>query len=131
VKAEESPVELLAELQRYEGARPGGTPIFNDMQFAGFLIYYTPGYRVFIDDRTGLYGDERLLDYAVVMFRSPELIERWAEEYGFELAVVKPATNLGRYLQASPGWVPVRLSAGAGLYRRKERTGLAPVYGGR
>jgi hypothetical protein len=130
VKATESPLELLTDLQRYQGERPGGTPIFNDMQFAGFLIYYTPGYRVFIDDRCELYGDERLLDYAAAMLRTPELIERWAEEYGFEFAVVKPGTNLERYLHESSGWVPVRLAAGAGFYRRKERPGVASVCGG-
>jgi hypothetical protein len=77
VKAEDSPVELLADLQRHQGEGPGGTPIFNEMQFAGFLIYYTPGYRVFIDDRCELYGDERLVDYAAVMLRTPERIEHW------------------------------------------------------
>jgi hypothetical protein len=131
VKAEESPLELLADLRQHQGERPGGTPIFNDMQFAGFLIYYTPGYRVFIDDRCELYGDRRLLDYAAAMLTTPALVERWAEEYGFELAIVRPGTALGRYLQESPRWAPVRVSAGAGLYRRKERAGLTSACGGR
>jgi hypothetical protein len=125
VKAEESPLELLAELRRHQGEGPGGTPIFNDMQFGGFLIYYTPGFRVFIDDRCELYGDARLLDYAAAMLTTPERIERWAEEYGFELALVRPGTNLDRYLGGAPGWVSVRRTAGASLYRKGRASAMA------
>src|SRR5262249_37523615 len=44
------PVELLPELRDYMRRHPPGTPIFNDMRFGGFLNYYTPELRVFIDD---------------------------------------------------------------------------------
>jgi hypothetical protein len=118
VKVEESPVELLAELRQHEWERPGGTPVFNDMQFAGFLLYHTPGYRVFIDDRCELYGDERLLSYAGVMRTAPAVIDRWSEEYGFKLALVRPGTAVERYLREAPGWACVREAAGAALYRR-------------
>ena len=33
------------------------------MLFGGFLIYHTPGFRVFIDDRCELYGDEFMVKY--------------------------------------------------------------------
>jgi hypothetical protein len=131
VKVEESPAELLAELQRHQWERPGGTPIFNDMEFGGFLIYHTPGYRVFIDDRCELYGDERLLRYAEVMLRAPAVIDRWSEEYGFELALVKPGTAVERYLREAPGWALVREAAGAGLYRRKDPAGVGGAEDGR
>ncbi len=53
----------LPELQALQNSRPQGTPIFNDMLFGGFLMYHTPGLRVFIDDRCELYGDEFLFQY--------------------------------------------------------------------
>src|SRR5262249_18437028 len=45
------PVALQEQLEGYEYTVPGGTPIFNDMLFGGYLIYYAPGFRVFVDDR--------------------------------------------------------------------------------
>ncbi len=65
------PVNLLPELRAYEREHPSGTPIFNEMLFGGFLIYYTPGLRVFIDDRCELYGDEGLQAYAEALERDP------------------------------------------------------------
>ena len=40
--------------------RPPGTRIFCEYAYGGFLIYHAPGYRVFIDDRCELFGDEFL-----------------------------------------------------------------------
>src|SRR5439155_19607938 len=40
--AGDSPYELLPELQALAHSRPPGTKIFNDMFYAGFVIYYTP-----------------------------------------------------------------------------------------
>ncbi len=57
------PVELLPELRQAEREHPEGTRIFNDFLYGGFLIYYTPGLKVFIDDRCELYGDEWLTQF--------------------------------------------------------------------
>ena len=46
------------------------------MKFGGFLIAYTPGLRVFIDDRCELYGDDRLIEYGRAHERSPESVDR-------------------------------------------------------
>ncbi|MBL8799289.1 MAG: hypothetical protein JNM56_35715, partial [Planctomycetia bacterium] len=46
------PVELQGELAKHQG---DGTLIFNDLNFGGYLIYFTPGYRIFVDDRCELY----------------------------------------------------------------------------
>jgi hypothetical protein len=72
------PVELLPELRDYERNRPDGTPIFNEMVFGGFLIDYTPGLRVFIDDRCELYGNEWLLTYVHALQHDPAQVERWS-----------------------------------------------------
>ena len=55
------PVELLPELREHQRDRPRGTRrVFCEYAYGGFLIYFTPGYRVFIDDRCELFGDEFL-----------------------------------------------------------------------
>jgi hypothetical protein len=112
------PSALLPDLQEYERERPGGTPIFNDMLFGGFLIYYTPGFRVFIDDRCELYGDERLLAYGRAMLEDPAQINRWAKEYGFKIALVRSNSKMERYLRSASGWILVRQTSEAALYRR-------------
>src|SRR5207248_348962 len=76
----DSPIRLLPELRAYAGTRPPGTPIFNDMLFGGFLIYFTPDLKVFVDDRCELYGDRWLGEYADAYYHHPERIERWAQE---------------------------------------------------
>ncbi len=112
------PRALLPDLRKHEWVRPGGTPIFNDMLFGGFLIYYTPGFRVFIDDRCELYGDERLLAYGRTMLDDPAQINRWAQEYGFKIALVEVGSTMERYLRSAPGWILERQTSQAALYRR-------------
>ena len=112
------PVDLLPELRAYERDRPEGTPIFNEMLFGGFLIYHTPGLRVFIDDRCELYGDDGLLAYADALKRDPAQVDRWARDYGFELALTATGSAFDRYLRRASGWAPVRETEVASLYRR-------------
>jgi len=110
------PTELLPELQDYERTHGPGTPVFNDMLFGGFLIYHTPGLRIFIDDRCELYGDERLVTYAHALFEDPSAIEAWRQQYHFELALVVPESQFDHYLQNSKKWFAVRRTQAAVLY---------------
>src|SRR5262249_35164365 len=96
------PLDLLPELKAYERGHSDGTPVFNDMLFGGFLIYYTPGLRVFIDDRCELYGDQYLLDYAEILSEKPERIEQWADVYGLDLALTAPGSGFDEYLLSVP-----------------------------
>jgi hypothetical protein len=114
------PLGLLPELRACEGKRPNRTPIFNEMLFGGFLIYYTPDLRVFIDDRCELYGDQWLEQYADAAWHHPEQIEQWAKEYGFDHALVQADSGFDRYLANSPGeWTLEVRTDSAALYRRK------------
>lgn len=111
------PVELLGELKGIEAQSPKGTPIFNDFLYGGFLIYYTPGLRVFIDDRCELYGAEGLSAY-MNAGEAPDQIYRWAQEYGFEFALVTSASRFDSYLNESKNWSLLKRIDAAALYRR-------------
>jgi hypothetical protein len=115
----ELPVGLLPPLREYERCHPDGTPLFNDMLFGGFLIYYTPGLRVFIDDRCELYGDDGLLEYAHAYFEDPGQIDRWQEQYHFDAALVRTGSGIDLYLRQHPDrWTPVGQTPAATFFRR-------------
>jgi hypothetical protein len=111
------PTDLLPELREYQRTHAAGTPVFNDMFFGGFLIYYAPQLRVFIDDRCELYGDDQLVRYAHSLFEEPTAIEQWRRQYHFDLALVVPATKFDRYFASTKGWRALRRTDGAVLYR--------------
>ncbi len=111
------PLELLPDLQHFEQTQPAGTPIMNDMLFGGFLIFYTPGLRVFVDDRCELYGDRFLLDYARA---EPACLDGWLRKSGVRAALTVPGSRLDHYFQHLPGWRPATKSAAGTLYRKSD-----------
>ena len=113
------PEELLPDLRRYEKEHPPGTPIFNDMAFGGFLIYNTPDLRVFIDGRCELFGDTFFFQY-LDLERNPEELEHWAEEYGFDAALVNSRSTFDRYLDTQETWTLIRRTPMASFYVRRK-----------
>jgi hypothetical protein len=123
------PVALQQQLQDYETQHPGAA-VLNDMYFGGFLIFYTPGLRVFIDDRCELYGDDFLLPYAEEYTRSAgpasARIDTWARQYGCRLALVERqdpeaggVAGLDHYLAEHPKqWRMIGETKTARLYKR-------------
>ena len=127
------PMDLLPELRRHERDHRDGTPIFNDMLFGGFLIYHTPGYRVFIDDRCELFGDEFLTHYVQAkawlelgLYDHPsEPFAEWQVKYGaFDLALVQTGEAFDVALSQLPAWEVVRRTETATLYKKAD--GLKP-----
>jgi len=101
------PVAILPELEQINRSSPQGTPIFNDLNYGGFLIYHTPRLRVFIDDRCALYGAELLGQYDRARRNDPAQIDRWQQQYGFHYALVETATPFDRYLRDSKTWIEI------------------------
>jgi hypothetical protein len=106
-----TPIELHDTLAHYARTLPEGTPIFNDPNFGGFLIYFTPQFKIFMDDRCELYGDAWLQHYTETIALPPEqlgpIFEQWQQRYGFPLALVAtsphaPKNSLERYLLSRP-----------------------------
>ena len=115
------PMELLPQLCQVESHEPAGTPIFNEMLFGGFLIYYTPGLRVFIDDRCELYGDDDLMAYAVALRDDPSQVNRWADRYGFNYALTRAGSSFDTYLRQE-GWTVLGETKTATLFQRNARS---------
>ncbi|MGZ3318835.1 MAG: hypothetical protein ACXU95_16250, partial [Isosphaeraceae bacterium] len=115
------PVELLPELRQAEREHPEGTRIFNEFLYGGFLIYYTPGLKVFIDDRCELYGDEWLTQFSEAVRSHPERIDRWQETYRFPYALVARGTAFDRYLGQSRLWSVMKRTGTATLYEISAR----------
>ena len=115
------PVELLPELRQAEREHPEGTRIFNEFLYGGFLIYYTPGLKVFIDDRCEVYGDNWLMQFSEAMRSNPERVDRWQETYGFPYALVARGTAFDRYLGQSRRWSVVKRTGTATLYEISAR----------
>jgi hypothetical protein len=122
------PVELLPTLAAYQNSREGGTPIFNEYLHGGFLIYQTPGFRVFVDDRCELYGDQWLKDYVQAEEAETEkYVKEWERTYPeFDLALTRTGSGFDVYFATSRDWVLVQQSEAATLYRRAPVRSCAP-----
>jgi hypothetical protein len=119
------PVDLLDKLKAHECDRPGGTRIFNEYAYGGYLIYHAPGYRVFVDGRTELYGEAFLQEFVNPAGKPPgELIARWEEKYGeFDYALVsnRESPCYADHFRQSPAWAEEARTDAAILFRRKVR----------
>jgi hypothetical protein len=117
------PVQLIDELQARQHERPGGTRIFNEYPYGGFIIYYAPGFKVFADDRCELFGDEWLSDFLDAPLLDPaEHVKLWEKEYGpFDYALVynQPGPGFLEYFQKADEWEEVKRCETAVLFKRK------------
>lgn len=122
------PSDLTDEVLDYARRVPPGTPIFNDANLGGYLIYHAPSLKIFMDDRCELYGDDNIRFYAETMGRPPEelgpVFEHWAAMYGFERAIIlthpsgRDRPPIEQYLATSPRWVEVARGQRAAMYAR-------------
>lgn len=112
------PVEMIEPLQEYAKSKPKDHPIFNDANLGGFLIYFTPNLKIFMDDRFELYGDKGLRDYIDMVRNHPERIEEWAEKANFDRALIDSESGFDDYLKNSKRWREVKRCEKAVLYER-------------
>lgn len=113
------PVPLLPELKKKEAESNGRRKIFNEMIYGGFLIYYTPGYQVFIDDRCELYGAEFLREVADTVRHNPAHVDGWLDAHDLDLALTQTGAPLDRYLRQKEGWQIIQETPAATLHFRK------------
>jgi len=109
------PIGILADIENLVKDEPLGTPIFHDMLFGGFLIYYVPQLRVFIDDRCELYKDRALLAY---MQADCQQFEEWVRKYDIKIALIERASIFGKCLDQNKKWTTVNKIHSASLYKQ-------------
>ena len=105
------PTEALDELRAHEPKSPGaGRKIFCEYIYGGYIEYHCPGYRVFVDDRCEVFGDDWLIDFVnAETTGTTEAMARWQAEYGrFDFALTANPSGYGDYFEQRPGeWTMV------------------------
>jgi hypothetical protein len=112
------PVEAAAWIgeQRPEGE------MFNPYNWGGYLIWaLAPDYRVYVDGRTDLYGDEFLREYLSVQWARPGFEETLAG-YGVNLVLTYPDDVLALGLACAGGWEEVYRDEVAVVWLREMRS---------
>ena len=115
------PMDMLPILRDHQPDDPTHGHIFNEYIDGGFLIYHCPNYRVFIDDRCELYGDQWIYDY--VQSKGYEsTIADWQREYGdFNYGLTRIGSDFDHYFREhSETWKLIRESSLSRFYKRKE-----------
>lgn len=123
------PSDMTQEVTEYAASVPPGTPIFNDANLGGYLIYHAPTLKIFMDDRCELYGDDWIRAYSDTLGSAPEqlgpVFETWAEHYKFERAFVmtnppsQDKPSIERYLLSVPHkWREVSRGKRAVMFER-------------
>lgn len=106
-------------------SEPTTGPLFNDLNWGGYLILHTnPPRAVFADDRFELFGREFLKQYLDALQYGPgwnELLDR----YHFELVLIRPDVPLARVLQESSDWEVLYADRVAVLFRSRPPLRLA------
>jgi hypothetical protein len=114
-RSEICPLGLEKHLEKY----PDGTPIFNELNFGGYLIFFTPNMRVFVDDRCELHGEDFLLEYDKAQ-RNREEAARFLAPYRFDLALTRSGSGFDAYFrQPDSGWEEVETIENATLFCRR------------
>ncbi len=126
-----APLEALPTLREYAALARPAQPIFNDLNFGGFVIHFLPTLRVYADDRAELLRDAGLRQYAN-LFRDPAEIDRLADRHAIDLALVATQTPehdspFDRHLAASKRWRVMHRDRVATVYRRTDG-GVAAAF---
>jgi len=98
------PIEAIEWIQTHRD-RLGARPI-HDYQYGGFILWWLPGTKVFIDGRMPAWrmGDRQIfLDYMNVREADPPQVDL-LEKYRIDWALVKRESALARRLAEFPTW---------------------------
>lgn len=100
------PVTLVPTL-RHE-LRQANAFICHDDVFGGFLAYFVPESRIFLDDRCELHGRDLLLEYVALRRGTPgqagPIFSQWVKKYRINLVLTRADSTLARYLRTQDDW---------------------------
>ena len=118
------PVDLIPLLKDHEPRDGEPNRLFNSCVLGGFAIYHVPGYRVFIDDRVELFGEDFFEEF--VLSETPEraapALAEWQRKYGqFDFALVEPRGSFAvEFRRNAREWEPLGESPAAAFFRRRK-----------
>lgn len=99
-------------------SHPAG-PMFNSYNWGGYLVWaLTPGYPVYVDGRTDLYGDALLRQYVQIASGEDEWRAVFARDH-IRLVVIETASPLARILSREPDWHRGYADTLASVFRRE------------
>ncbi|MGD1996487.1 MAG: hypothetical protein PVH62_06910 [Anaerolineae bacterium] len=115
VEQEKFPANAVTWIQENH---PAGE-MFNPYGWGGYLIWKLwPEYRVFVDGRTDLYGDELLQTHLDVEWARPGF-EQTLASYNVNLILTPPGSVLASQLECRGGWEQAYRDEGAAIYVRE------------
>jgi hypothetical protein len=118
------PTELYDDLKRLEPKPGEPNRVFCEYIFGGYLIHHAPGYKVFVDDRCELFGDDWLVEFVNADGENTaDAMAKWQEMFGrFDFALTGTTDRdqgYDWYFRTSGEWEVVRTTNTATLYRRR------------
>ncbi len=118
------PTELHDDLKAVEPKPGEPNRIFCEYIYGGYLIYHTPGFKVFVDDRCEVFGDDWLLEFVKADGDgTADAMAKWQAQYGtFDFALTSTTDRemgFDWYFRTSGEWEVVRKTDTATLYKRK------------
>lgn len=112
------PIEAIQWVRNHRALL--GRRLFNDYAHGGFLLWWLPGEKVFIDGRMPAWriGDRWIVnDYAAVALRDPPVLTVF-EKYAVDWAIVRRDTVLDRTLAQHTRWTRAYDDAKVAIYIR-------------
>ncbi len=107
--------EATVEFLRREGIKD---KMFNDFIFGGYISYFYPGSRIFIDTRTPtLYPPYFFWKYRLALMNKEERV-KLVDEYGIDVIIVMTKSRICTDLRDDSGWVAVSFDDVSILYLR-------------
>jgi hypothetical protein len=118
------PTELHDDIKAVEPKPGEPNRIFCEYIYGGYLIYHAPGFKVFVDDRCELFGDDWLIEFVTADGEgTADAMRKWQAQYGqFDFALTTTTdreVGYDWYFRTSGEWEVVKKTDTATLYRRK------------
>lgn len=116
------PFDLLDVIYKHEPKSVGQMAnVFNDYSDGGFLIYYAPGYRVFVDDRCEVFGDDWLVEFVLANEEgTADVMAKWQANYPrWDYALTRHDTGFDEYYRCRPAeWQLLKKGEVGSFYQR-------------
>ncbi len=116
------PVEITAAIQKEKPEFGQPARIFNSCNLGGYLIFYGHQYKIFIDDRVELYGEDfyEIIINNDTFDHADEAIANWQTKFGsFDYALVERESAYAKVFLNHPDWEVIDICPAAVFLKRR------------